>query len=149
MGKIDKRQAILDQYPDETFLFADGFDAAILGVAGGFDEHRVVYSVSRILEILVEEYRADGEAEDPDYDWYTMAREYADFNIFGGYVGPQTPIFIEDEMMEDYEHESIMEGGPQDDLGVAACPDGTDGRAGSGTVPALPDGDGPNGSIPV
>lgn len=36
MNKIDKRQAILDQYPDGTFLFADGFDAAILGVSGEF-----------------------------------------------------------------------------------------------------------------
>lgn len=88
MNKIDKRQAILDQYPDGTLLFADGFDAAILGVAGGFDEHRVVYSVSKILAILVEEFREDGEPEDPDYDWHTMAREHFDFNIGGAYVGP-------------------------------------------------------------
>lgn len=126
MDKIDKRQAILDQYPDETFLFADGFDAAILGVSGGFDELRVVYSVSKILEILVAEY--GDEPEDPDHDRYTMAREHFDFNVGGGYVGPQTPIWVEDEMMGEIdEDESSMENGPQDNVGVAACADGTEG----------------------
>lgn len=90
-----KQDALVAQYPDEPLLFADGFDDAILGVTGGFDERRVVYSVSKILAILIKEYQDGGEPEDPEYDWHTMAREHFDFNIGGGYVGPQTPVWVE------------------------------------------------------
>jgi hypothetical protein len=42
---------IIEQYEDETFLKADGFDEAIIGV----DETtmRLIYSVKKCIEILI------------------------------------------------------------------------------------------------
>lgn len=46
------REDLMDWYPEETFLLADGFDDALLGV----DESnmRVIYSVKKCIEILME-----------------------------------------------------------------------------------------------
>lgn len=73
---------ITEQYADEIFLKADGFDEAIIGV----DETtmRLIYSVSKCLEILMK----DMSGED--------AVEYFDFNVSGAYVGEKTPIWCQD-----------------------------------------------------
>lgn len=75
-------EEILTRYDDESFLKADGFDEAIIGV----DEERMrlVYSISKCVEILTDSM---SEAE---------AIDYVDYNILGGYVGPNTPIFCRD-----------------------------------------------------
>lgn len=106
-----KLAAIVAQYPDEEFLCADGFDAALIDAVGEPGEMKLRYSVSKILEILVAEYDDDPEAEpeDPDYDHYTMAREHFDFNIGGAYVGPRTPIYVEDEFVEECDGEEDEE----------------------------------------
>ena len=78
------RKAILEE-TDETYLFADGFDDAIIGTANAFGERSVVaYDVEKILEKL----KKDGMT-------YEEAREYYNFNIAGAYVGETTPIFVE------------------------------------------------------
>ena len=76
---IDK---IIEQYQDETFLKADGFDEAIIGV----DETtmRLIYSVSKCIEILMR----DMSEED--------AMEHFSFNVSGSYVGEKTPIWCWD-----------------------------------------------------
>jgi len=69
----------MDRYPDETFLKADGFDDAIIGV----DEKsmRLIYSVSKCIEIL-------------EWDMDELnAIEYFDYNVSGSYVGEKTPIW--------------------------------------------------------
>ena len=73
---------ILEQYPEEEFLKADGFDEAIIGI----DESsmRLVYSVKKCIEILTE----DMLEED--------ALEHFNFNVKGSYVGEKTPIWCED-----------------------------------------------------
>ena len=73
---------IIDNNPDVTFLKADGFDDAIIGV----DEStmRLIYSVSKCIEILA--------IDMPEED----AIEYFDFNVAGSYVGEQTPIWCYD-----------------------------------------------------
>lgn len=78
-------EEIIERYPDEEFLTADGFDSAILGV----DEYsmRIIYSKKKILEILEAEHEMD-ELE---------AIEYYDFNIVGAYMGEKTPIYMETE----------------------------------------------------
>jgi hypothetical protein len=78
---MDILSKILENYPDEGFLKADGFDAAIIGVSS---DYRLVYSIEKIIEILVS--RNNWTHED--------AAEYFFFNIEGSYVGEQTPIFI-------------------------------------------------------
>lgn len=76
---IDK---IIEQYEDETFLKADGFDEAIIGV----DETtmRLIYSVKKCIEILIR----DMSEED--------AIEYFTFNVSSAYVGDKTPIWCQD-----------------------------------------------------
>lgn len=73
-----------ERYEDEVFLTADGFDEAILGV----DERsmRLIYSVSKCLEVL---------QRDMDED---QAREFFEYNVSGSYVGEKTPIWCEDEL---------------------------------------------------
>lgn len=76
-------QGLIEIYPEETFLKADGFDEAIIGV----DEAsmRLVYSVSKCIAIL----RNDMTIEE--------AIEYFEFNVRGAYVGEKTPIWYEDD----------------------------------------------------
>jgi len=74
--------SIIENYPDETFLIADGFDQAVIGV----DTHsmRLIYSVAKCIEILEE----DMSTED--------AIEHFDYNVSVAYVGEQTPIWCYD-----------------------------------------------------
>ena len=73
---------ILENYPDEEFLIADGFDSAVIGV----DEKsmRLIYSVTKCIEILM---RSMSEED---------AFEYFDYNVEGAYVGEKTPIWCND-----------------------------------------------------
>jgi hypothetical protein len=67
------------------FLFADGFDLAIIGIC--IKTYCIVYSKSKCIEIL---------SKDMNHE---EALEYFDFNVDGAYVGEQTPIFVEDEFI--------------------------------------------------
>ena len=73
---------IMEKYPDEEFLLADGFNEAVLGV----DEKtmRLIYSISKCINILME----DMSEED--------AFEYFYYNVSGAYVGEKTPIWCDD-----------------------------------------------------
>lgn len=78
-------EEILEYYPDETFLKADGFDDAVIGVEIA-EPMRLVYSVKKVIEILITEDEMSMED----------ALEYFEFNIRGSYVGEQTPIWCDD-----------------------------------------------------
>lgn len=75
---------ILDHYADENFLIADGFDDAVIGV--DTKSLRLIYSVDKILEILVTKEEMT----------YTDALEHYHYNIESGWVGDQTPIWCYD-----------------------------------------------------
>jgi hypothetical protein len=74
-------QIIIEQFPEEEFTIANGFNGAVIGV----DEHsmRLVYSIEKCIEILVNEMGMESEE----------AMEFFDFNIAGSYVGDKTPIW--------------------------------------------------------
>lgn len=74
-------EQIFEHHPNEVFMIADGFDEAAFGVAYG-SPMRLIYSVSKCLEILV---RGGMDEEE--------ASEYFDFNVAGAYMGEQTPIW--------------------------------------------------------
>jgi hypothetical protein len=78
---IDK---ILEWFPEDEILKADGFDEAIIGI----DEHsmRLIYSISKCIEILCR----DMSEED--------AIEYFEFNVNCAYVGEKTPIWCRDDL---------------------------------------------------
>ena len=75
---------ILEWFPEDSILKADGFDEAIIGI----DESsmRLIYSVSKCIEILS---RDMDEEEALDYFYY---------NVHGAYVGEQTPIWCKDDL---------------------------------------------------
>ncbi len=75
---------ILEWFPEEEFLKADGFDDAIIGV----DEttYRLIYSVSKCISIL----EADMGLEE--------AVEYFEYNVKGSYWGEKTPIWCIDNL---------------------------------------------------
>ena len=67
---------------EEQPLRADGFNQAIIG--NEYNTNRVVYSIERMLQILI------------DRDGMNMeeAIEFFDFNIGGAYVGEMTPMYV-------------------------------------------------------
>lgn len=75
---------IIEWFPEDEFLKADGFDDAIIGV----DEFsmRLIYSVSKCIEIL----QKDMDEEE--------AVDYFEYNVKGAYVGEKTPIFCIDNL---------------------------------------------------
>jgi hypothetical protein len=66
-------------------LQADGYEDALIGVGWQFTQELRVYSVKKVLEILMRDMS------------YEEAREFFDFNMVGAYMGTGTPVFVEDE----------------------------------------------------
>lgn len=81
------RNEILEIFPDEEFLFADGLDEAIIGV--DLYSMRVIYSYNRCLIALQRNMSRDD------------AMEYFEFNVSGAYVGEKTPIWCMDGFYND------------------------------------------------
>lgn len=79
---MTKRDQLLAFVPDDTLLFADGFDDAILGL--DTLSLRVVYSKQQMIQILIDE---DMTLED--------AMEFLEYNTWNAYVGEQTPIYVD------------------------------------------------------
>jgi len=77
-------EILIDLYPDDEFLIADGFDDAVIGVDYG--SSRLIYSCKKCIEILIEQ--EEMTAED--------AIEHFQFNVAGAWVGEKTPIWCED-----------------------------------------------------
>lgn len=73
---------IIENYPGESFLKADGCDQAIIGLEQY--DMRLIYSVTKCLEILEKDM-------DP-----VDAIEHFTYNVSGAYVGDQTPIWCWD-----------------------------------------------------
>lgn len=94
---MTKLEMILEQYSDEELLSADGFEDAVIGVA--YDKttstFKLVYSRTLCLDVLMNR----------DKMTYEEASEYFDFNVEGSYMGEKTPIFVDDEMMQDVTNE--------------------------------------------
>ena len=75
---------IVEWFPEDELLIADGFDGAIIGIDS--NSMRLIYSVSKCIEIL---------SKDMDEE---EAVEYFDFNVRGSYVGEKTPIWCTDDL---------------------------------------------------
>lgn len=74
-------QEILEFYPEEELLKADGFDDAVIGIDP--ESMRLVYDRNKMFDILVKQDMSMEEAV-----------EYLEFNTFCAYVGEKTPIYI-------------------------------------------------------
>ena len=92
---MNKRDALNEIFDLESLegedapLFADGFDDALIGVDD--KTFRAVYSIEKIIDILVKEGAS-----------YEEAVEHFDFNIAGSYVGKMTPIYVRTQAIEEY-----------------------------------------------
>jgi hypothetical protein len=75
----NKLKDILEAYPDASFMIADGFNEAVIGVCG----EKLVYSIEKIIQILCRDM-----SEEDAWDYYS-------YNIEGSYVGEQTPLYVE------------------------------------------------------
>ena len=78
------RKRCIGLSPDDPFLFADGYDEAILGITWHNGVPLVVYSTSAILTILRRRDRMTRIEAD----------EFFEFNIQGAWMGEKTPLFV-------------------------------------------------------
>ena len=78
-------EEILEYYKNDSFLKANGFDDAVIGVEIS-EPMRLIYSVKKVIETLITE--DEMSLED--------ALEHFEYNIRGSYVGEQTPIWCDD-----------------------------------------------------
>jgi hypothetical protein len=76
-------EEIIEMFPDEEFLKADGFDNAIIGVEP--NTMRLVYNRDKMVETLIEDEKMD------EVD----AIEYLEYNTWNTHFGEKTPIYIE------------------------------------------------------
>ena len=82
------------------------YDEFILGIATGIilEEPAYIYSKKRIIEYLFQNMYNEplpdinGNAASISYDRIELVNEYFDFNIANAYVGPTTPIFLEEDI---------------------------------------------------
>lgn len=87
----DKKERILDMYPDTQFIFYDDIEDALIGVVTRFGQEPILcYDYYRCLAIYQER---DGISHDE-------AVEHFEFNVIGGYVGPNTPCFLQKDGSE-------------------------------------------------
>ena len=91
---MSKREQIANNYLDGgelLFIDPEYFDEAIIGVAtSSVGMMAVAYSEPKIIELLI---RHDQMDPDEAMEWYQ-------FNILGAYLGENTPIFIDDVVLE-------------------------------------------------
>lgn len=100
-------EEIFDHYSDTTFLKADGFDAAVIGVSEDFNSPpRLIYSVKKVIDIIMKDMvitkhdLRDDEIKDGmtiQDKKHELATEYFNFNISGAYVGEATPVWCHDD----------------------------------------------------
>jgi hypothetical protein len=91
---VNKREQIADNYVggnDLLFMDPEYFDEAIIGVAtNAVGMVAVAYSEPKVIELLVKHDKMT-----PD-----DAMEHYQFNILGAYVGENTPVYIDDSVLE-------------------------------------------------
>lgn len=87
-------------------ILFDGFEDAFVGWATQFNKPFAVYSYTKMIQKLVNEFSADCEdTRECLEDHVSEAIEYIDHNTAGAWFGEGTPIILRDEEP----HESLDE----------------------------------------
>lgn len=80
-------------------LIAEGFDTAIIGIENNGSVPRVVYSIPKIVKILM---------SNPHDMGYLDAVEYVQYNLISAYMGEGTPLYVDtmpyDDALNSIEH---------------------------------------------
>jgi hypothetical protein len=86
MRDENMRAAVVGMSGDDQLLLAEGFDAAVIGLACGIrlGSPVVAYDYDACAEILMERDGMDREE----------AEEFLEFNTLGSHMGEKTPVFI-------------------------------------------------------
>jgi len=74
---------ILEEYPDDDFIKAEGFDDAIIGLS---TKGVLVYSFTKCIDILMDKHKMD----------YPDAIDFFYYNVECSFIGEKTPIFVTD-----------------------------------------------------
>lgn len=87
------RSVITKAYPEDSFIFADGFDDCIMGV----DEStlRVIYSIDRCIDKLMASSGIDN---------YDQAKDFFYINVFNNDIEEGAPIFMKEYSLGEYQH---------------------------------------------
>jgi hypothetical protein len=75
----------MSQETDDNIVFADGFDDAIVGVLNIDGSTRVVYDKWAMVNVM--------RCTDPEVT-FDDALEFLEYNVWGSYIGPNTPIYM-------------------------------------------------------
>lgn len=75
---------MMDHEENDNVVFAEGFDEAIIGVLNIDGNPQVVYDKWAMVNIL-------RSSEDMTFE---DAVEFLEFNVWGAYIGPSTPIYM-------------------------------------------------------
>ena len=78
--------SIIEAFADCDILKADGFDDAVIGIDSV--NYRLIYSVRKVIEILV----AEGMTQEDAWDHFG-------FNMECAYVGELTPVWCMDDFV--------------------------------------------------
>jgi hypothetical protein len=71
---------------DDSFLLADGFEEAFIGMARRIGGGEVaVYDYDECVAVLMRR----------DKMTYEEALDYFEYNVVGAFMGPKTPLFVE------------------------------------------------------
>jgi len=79
-------------------IFYDGLDEAIIGVCDRINLSVTAYDREKCIEILANDFEINDEdleeGETIENAKYQMAIEHFEYNIIGGWIGENTPVFI-------------------------------------------------------
>lgn len=84
--KNNMLDTIVESFPDEDILKADGLDEAVIGIE--LDTMRLIYSKLKCIEVIM--LTSDMS--------YAESIEFLEYNVFGSYVGDLTPIWCDDTL---------------------------------------------------
>lgn len=90
----EKVLAYMDECVDDYLRLEprEDYDPCIVGVGRRFNDTVLTYSIKAILDMHVRGGMT-----------YEEAGEHFEYNTIGGWYGDQTPIFLQDTVLEDYE----------------------------------------------
>jgi hypothetical protein len=83
--ELDEKLMDYLSFIDEKIVIANGFSEAFIGTTGSTTGIVAVYSIDKIIKILMERYKMP----------YDEALEYAEYNIISAYVSDRTPLFLD------------------------------------------------------
>lgn len=83
------------EWADGAILY-DGFEECLIGFGTQFSRPVAIYDYDKCIDKLIAEFTDSCAGQDGELgcDHWSEAEEYMEFNVTGGWVGENTPIFL-------------------------------------------------------